>query len=121
MTDAPGNLVGYTVYRAFKEAIVLSQTIRQGPDQIDYINLLLRIRNGTTNQQTWLDINKRCENDLSPHEKSNFEHNKVITLMVTSAEVNNENHIKRLGLSSLGCFVTEKKCIKRRKNPHQVT
>ena len=62
--------------------------MRQGPDQLSFLNLLLRVRNGTITQQDWIDINNRCEKDLSSDENNNFNHDSVITLMETWAEVN---------------------------------
>ena len=67
--------------------------MRQGPDQLSFLNLLLRVRNGTITQQDWIDINNRCEKDLSSDENNNFNHDSV-TLMETWAEVNEQNHYK---------------------------
>ena len=73
--------------------------MRRGPDQLNLLNRLLRIRNGTITQNDWLDINARYEKDLAQDEQTNFSHNKVLTLMETWNEVNEENHLK---LSQLG-------------------
>ena len=42
----------------------------------------------------WIDINNRYEKDLSSDENNNFNHDSVITLMETWAEVNEQNHYK---------------------------
>ena len=92
--DSPEKTAGYAIYRSFNNVIILSQTMRQGPDQLSFLNLLLRVRNGTITQQDWIDLNNRCEKALSSDEKNNFNHDRVITLMETWAEVNEENHYK---------------------------
>ena len=68
--------------------------MRQGSDQLNLLNRLLRIRNGTITQQDWLQINNRYEKDLQKDEQKNFSHSKVLTLMETWNEVNEENHLK---------------------------
>ena len=95
----PDQLAGYTIYKEFKDCIVLDQTMRQGKDEKALLDRLLRIRNGTVTQQDWIDINARYENDLPPEEKKDFEHDQVITLHETWAEVRKENRTK---LSKLG-------------------
>ena len=68
--------------------------MRQGPDQIPLLQRLLRIRNGSVQQQDWLDINARYENQLPLNERGNFSHSRTLTLMETWAEVNLENAAK---------------------------
>ena len=68
--------------------------MRQGPDQLPLLQRLLRIRNGTITQQNWLDINARYEQELPSLDRQKFNHNKVLTLMESWAEVNAENHEK---------------------------
>ena len=58
-TESSAKLAGYAIYRNFNQCVILTQTMRQGEDQIDLLNRLLRIRNGTLEQKDWLDINKR--------------------------------------------------------------
>ena len=91
--DSPEKTAGYAIYRSFNNVIILSQTIRQGSDQLSFL-LLLRVRNGTITQQDWIDINNRCEKDLSSDENNNFNHYDVITLKETWAEVNEQNYYK---------------------------
>ena len=97
--DTPPNLAGYAIYKSFVDVIVLLQTMRQGPDQIHFLERLLRLRNGTVTQADWQAFNSRFEGNLSPQELANFQHDRVITLMETWAEVNEENHNK---LANLG-------------------
>ena len=73
--------------------------MRKGPDQLNLLNRLLRIRNGTMTQQDRLQINNRYEKDLPKNEQQNFSHNKILTLIETWNEVNEENHLK---VSKLG-------------------
>ena len=98
-SEAPDKLAGYAVYRSFKECIVLTETMRQGPDQINLLNRLLRVRNGSITQQDWVDINARYVNDLPIKERANFDHNQVMTLMETWQEVNLENYNKLITLN----------------------
>jgi hypothetical protein len=93
-SDSPDMLAGYATYRSFQQCIVLTQTMRQGPDQIKLLDRLLRIRSGAITQQDWADINKRYEGDLSVREKHNFSHGQVMTLMETWNEVNEANYKK---------------------------
>ena len=89
----------YSIYRQFEDCVVLNQTMRQGKDEQALLNRLLRIRNGTVNQQDWLDINSRYEENLTDEQKLEFQHEKVITLHETWVEVRKEN---RSRLSKLG-------------------
>ena len=98
-SSAPDELAGFAIYRKFEDCIVLDQTMRQGKDEQDLLQRLLRIRNGTVNQKDWIDINNRYEKDLSTNDKRSFEHGQVMTLYETWAEVRKENHAK---LSKLG-------------------
>ncbi|XP_057310732.1 uncharacterized protein LOC130648690 [Hydractinia symbiolongicarpus] len=97
--DSTINFAGYAIYRSFQDVIVLTETMRQGPDQLALLQRLLRIRNGSITQQDWQDINSRYEDALPQTEKCNFSHGRVLTLMETWNEVNEENHNK---LASLG-------------------
>ncbi|XP_057290792.1 uncharacterized protein LOC130613469 [Hydractinia symbiolongicarpus] len=97
--DSTINFAGYAIYRSFQHVIVLTETMRQGQDQLDLLQRLLRIRNGSITQQDWQDINSRYENALPHTEKCNFLHGCVLTLMETWNEVNEENQHK---LASLG-------------------
>lgn len=92
--DYEESKVGYEVYRAFNQAVILSQTMRQAADQVTFRDLLLRIRNGTATEEDWMNINNRSEEELSEEEQKNFCHDKVITIMETWIEVNEENHRK---------------------------
>ncbi len=92
---------GYALYRThFNTAIVLEETMRQGPDQLDLLNMLLRIRTGEITQDDWNNINARHEGNLTADEKINFQHDKVITLCETTRDVNMENRIKLNELSA---------------------
>ena len=97
--SAPDEFKGYSIYRSFTDCVVLTQTMRQKPDQKSLLDRLLRIRTGHVTQQDWLDINSRFEKNLSQNEKKNFQHDRVITLHETWREVNKEN---REQLSKLG-------------------
>ena len=97
--DFPINLAGFALYRSFEDVIVLTETMRQGPDELALLQRLLRIRNGSITQNDWQDINNRYEGALPTAEQNNFSHNRVLTLMETWSEVNAENHIK---LANLG-------------------
>ena len=55
-SEVPDKLAGYVIYRNFNERVVLTQTMRQGSDQLTLLECLLRIRNGTVTQLDWLDI-----------------------------------------------------------------
>ena len=90
---------GYALYRQFDKVIVLSETMRQAPDQIKLLETLLRIRRGEITQQDWLLMNSRYEGALTSTEKMNFEHDRVITLCETWKDVNVENRKK---LNALG-------------------
>ena len=85
-------LASYATYRSFTDCIVLEETMRQSKDQREFLELLLRIRNGTINQKDWLAINERFEGNLSDEEKEAFLSTKVLTVMETWKEVNAENH-----------------------------
>ena len=90
--DTPSNLAGYSIYRSFVQCVLLDQTMRQGPDQIEFLNRLLRIRSGTITQQDWMAINKRYIKELPKEERELFENSPtVLTVMETWAEVNEEN------------------------------
>ena len=90
--DTPAKLAGQSIYKSFDRCVLLDQTMRQGPDQIALLQRLLRIRNGTVTQQDWIDINKRCINDLPQEEQDLFKNlPTVLTVMETWAEVNEEN------------------------------
>ena len=82
---------GYTIYNSFTDCVVLDQTMRQGPDQLAFLELLLRIRKGAITQQDWLDINGRFEAELPLEEQQLFKSAEVITLMETWAEVIEHN------------------------------
>ena len=56
-SSPPDELTGYAIYRQFEDCIVLTQTMRQKPDQKELLDRLLRIRSGTITHQDWLDIN----------------------------------------------------------------
>ena len=88
--------------RHFQNVVYLNETMRQGPDQKPLLETLLRIRRGEIIQHDWISINSRYIGDLPPEEKTNFEHNNVITLCETWNEVDLENHKK---LHELGTVV----------------
>ena len=87
----PDKMKGYAIYRSFTECVVLTQTMRQKPDQLPLLQRLMRIRSGSVTQQDWIDVNNRWEQNLKPDEKPNFQHDQVITLHETWREVNKEN------------------------------
>ena len=97
--DSPAAIAGYAILRSFVDTVVLTETMRQRPDQKKLLERLLRIRNGTIEQNDWIDINNRLETALPASERANFTHGCVITLMETWAEVHEENRAK---LASLG-------------------
>ena len=90
-SSPPDELTGYAIYRQFEDCIVLTQTMRQKPDQKELLDRLLRIRSGTITHQDWLDINARFIDDLPHSEKEQFNHDNVLTLHETWAEVRIEN------------------------------
>ena len=101
LNDSPDNISGYAIYRSFENVIVLSETMRQGPNELllFYVQRLLRIRNGTIMQKDWQDINARYEGTLSQTEQEAFASGRVLTLMETWKEVHDENHIKLANLN----------------------
>ena len=68
-TAAPDILAGFAIYKNFESCVVLTQTMRQKPDQKSLLERLLQIRNGSVTQQDWIDINARYKNDLPDIEK----------------------------------------------------
>lgn len=73
-SSAPDEIAGFSIYRQFDDCVVLSQTMRQKPEQKKLLDRLLRIRNGTITQKDWIDINDRYENDLAPEQRVQFLH-----------------------------------------------
>ena len=98
-SDPPDKLAGYGIYRTFSHCIVLNETMRQGPDQISFLEMLLRIREGKLNLDDWKTINSRYEGELPERVKADFESDTCLTVMETWQEVNVENHNK---LADLG-------------------
>ena len=99
-TDSPVKLAGFGIYRSFSDCIVFDQTMRQGPDEIDFLKMLLRVRSGEITQSDWKVINSRCESELSEDEKKDFQSDTCLTAMETWNEVNLENHkkLEKLGV-----------------------
>ncbi|XP_066927171.1 uncharacterized protein [Clytia hemisphaerica] len=91
---APDKLAGYGIYRTFSHYVVLNETMRQGPDQLSFLEMLLRIREGKLNVDDWKTINSRYEGELSESEKEYFKLETCLTVMETWQEVNVENHNK---------------------------
>ena len=91
---SPDQLAGYGIYRTFSHCIVLNETMRQGPDQISFLQMLLRIREGKLNLDDWKTINSRYEGELPENVKENFKSDTCLTVMETWQEVNVENHNK---------------------------
>ena len=56
---------GCALYQSFDNVIILDQTMRQGPDQLEFLKLLLRIRSGEITQSDLQSINSRYEGNLS--------------------------------------------------------
>ena len=84
--DSSVNLAGYAIYRSYENVVVLTETMRQGPDELAFLQRLLHICN-------------RFEGILPMSEQANFTHDRVLILMETWNEVNAENHTK---LANLG-------------------
>ena len=97
-SDAPDKLAGYAIYRTFSHCIVLTETMRQGPDQLSFLDMLLRIREGKLDQNDWKIINSRYEGELSESAQEGFKSDTCLTVMETWQEVNVENHNKLLVL-----------------------
>ncbi|XP_066931788.1 uncharacterized protein [Clytia hemisphaerica] len=98
-SDAPDKLAGYGIYRTFSHCILLNETMRQGPDQLSFLEMLLRIREGKLNLNDWKTINSRYEGELPESAKEGFRSDTCLTVMETWQEVNVENHNK---LADLG-------------------
>ncbi|XP_066914121.1 uncharacterized protein [Clytia hemisphaerica] len=98
-SDAPDKLTGYGIYRTFSHCILLNETMRQGPDQLSFLEMLLRIREGKLNLNDWKTINSRYEGELPESAKEGFRSDTCLTVMETWQEVNVENHNK---LADLG-------------------
>ena len=93
-SDSPDKLAGYGRYRTFSHCIVLNETMRQGPDQITFLEMLLRIREGKLDLDDWETVNSRYEGALSDDEQEGFKSDSCLTVMETWQEVNVENHNK---------------------------
>ena len=108
-SDAPDKLAGYGIYRSFNDCIVLDQTMRQGPDQLEFLKILLRVREGKILQNDWQVINSRFEGELTHEEKIGFESETCLTVMETWNEVNLENHTKLKKLEcACGCYTKQR-------------
>ena len=64
---------GYTLYRSFSHAVVLSETKRQGPEEAPFLARLLRLRRGLATQEDWLAMLARLESRLTPAQRTAFE------------------------------------------------
>ena len=97
-SDSPDKLAGYGVYRTFSHCVVLNETMRQGPDQLAFLEMLMRIREGKINQRDWKTINSRYEGELPEAIQAGFRSDTCLTVMETWHDVNNENHNKLAAL-----------------------
>ena len=97
-SDSPDKLAGYGVYRTFSHCVVLNETMRQGPDQLAFLEMLMRIREGKINQSDWKTINSRYEGELPEAIQAGFRSDTCLTVMETWHEVNIENHNKLAAL-----------------------
>ena len=67
----------------------------QSPDEVKFLELLLRVRSGSITQEDWINTNNQWEGNLSSAQKEeSFNHEKVITQMETREEVKIGNHFK---------------------------
>ncbi|XP_066934414.1 uncharacterized protein [Clytia hemisphaerica] len=103
----PENLKGHAIYRSFKKCVLLTQTMRQKPDQKTLLERLLRIRSGNITQQDWLDINSKYEPNMTQKDREDFDNGRVITLNETWQEVFDENREKlsrlRVPVATIPC------------------
>ena len=77
--------------------------MRQGPDQLEFLKISLRVREGNIQQSDWKVINSRFEGHLTSEEKKGFESETCLTVMETWNEVNLENHNKIRNLNECAC------------------
>ena len=114
----PEDMKGHGIYKNFTQCVVLTQTMRQKPDQKTLLERLLRIRSGNITQQDWLDINGKYEKNMTEEQKADFQNGRVITLNETWQEVFDENREK---LSELGVPIATIPCTEGRGSCHKTT